>query len=351
MRTIRLLMAATLAPAALAQQPTYMEKDVHRPAAADAGKPQGWAPRLKLGSNLSFNHNSKVVGSPDGSTFQFGVLLETTANWRRGQHEWQNSLSINEAQSKTPLLDDFIKSLDTVELKSVYLYHLARHPWFGPFGRFRLQSSLLQGDLLTATDVDYNRHFRDGSSDLTGDNLVPRLRAQEKFKLTDPFEPLLLRESVGAFAVASDTEKLKMNFKVGPGAQETIVGDGFVVTGTTPFAQRTDLGAVGDRMELKQLEDVNEIGVEFDAEASGKATKDVSWSLTVDLLQPFYTSIDTGSLEGVDLMQVDVAGRLSVKLNKWASLDYVLLVKRIPLVVDEVQVTNGLLLAANFEVM
>ena len=75
----------------------------------------------------------------------------------------------------------------------------------------------------------------------------------------------------------------------------------------------------------------------------------VSWALLVNVLQPFYSSIDTGPKSGADLLQLDVQGKLSVKLNAWASLDYVLIVKRVPLVPDEVQVSNGLLFAAAFE--
>jgi hypothetical protein len=320
--------ALAVAASALAQT-AYMEKDVPAPATADTSKPQGWTPKLKVGSTVSYGHSRKVVGSPDGSTFQLGALIEAAAEWRRGQHGWVNTLAINEAQSKTPLLDDFVKTIDTIEFKSLYLYHLASRPWLGPFARFRLQSSLLPSDFINV-----------GAAPVTTSTGVT-LDPQESTQLTGSFEPLLLRESVGAFAIASDTEKLKLSFKLGPGAQETIVRDGFVLTddGGTPA------------VELTPLADVTEIGVELETEGSGKLGEHVSWSLLINLLQPFFADPDPADKSGVDLLQIDVQGKLSIKLAAWASLDYILLVKRIPLVLDEVQITNGLLFAASFEMI
>jgi len=351
MPRIAALLAALFARTAVAQPQTYMEKDVPAPAAVDASKPQGFSPKLKVGSNVSYNHSRKVVGSPDGSTFVIGALIEGALEWRRGQHEWQNTLAINEAQSKNPLLDDFVKSLDTIELKSIYLYHLVKYPWLGPFARVRLQSSLFPGYYVNdqGKDVDVIRTLRNGTSP-DRDRTPLELGPQERFRLTDPFEPLLLRESVGAFANAVDKSDLKASFKLGPGAQQTIVANGFVLTEATavPDDPNTTSRIEEFEVRLTQLRDTSELGVEAEAEASGKIAEGVTWSLLVNALQPLYESVDSGR-DGLDRMNLDVQGKLTVKLSSWASLDYILLVRRAPTVVDEVQVTNGLLFSASFE--
>lgn len=325
----RALAATALAMTGLAQPSPYMEKEVPSPATVDATKPQGWMPKLKVGSNASYGHSHKVIGSPDGTTLQLGALIEGGADWRRGQHEWMNSLAINQSQTKNPLLDDFVKTLDTIEFKSLYLYHLRNHPWVGPFARFRLQSSLFNSYYVNTAQVNA---VQAGGAPVT-------LAPQERLKLTGPFEPLLLRESVGAFAIASDTEKLKLTFKLGPGVQETLVRNGFVLADD----------AATPEIEFAPLGDVTEFGAEFELDSSGKLSDVGSWSLLINVLQPFIADPDPGK-SGVDLLQLDVQGKLSLKLAAWASLDYILLVKRVPLVLDEIQVTNGLLFSASFEI-
>ena len=73
------------------------------------------------------------------------------------------------------------------------------------------------------------------------------------------------------------------------------------------------------------------------------------------MLYPFYSdpeaAIGGEILEGVELTNVEISGKLSVKLAAWASLDYVLSAKYLPLIIDEWQVQNGLLLNSSFNLL
>jgi hypothetical protein len=293
---------------------------------------QGWKLRLALSGNLSFTHNRKVVGNPDGLTLQVGGELETEARGRRGPHEWQNRLTAAHGQTKTPLLDEFLKTTDSFELMTMYLFHLPAVDWLGPFARARLSTALLPAFHVQPTDVTVSRTFVDGTTS------TEALPAQSQLDLTGAFEPVLLRQSAGFFALVEEGGALVIDFRAGPAVQEIIVRDGFVLAddGATP------------ELEIRQLRDSLEAGPELAGEAKGILVEQVTWSVEANFFYPFVTSIET-DLEGLDRLNANVNGRLSVKLTGWASLDYTFVATRVPLVLDAWQIQNGLLFTVGFE--
>ena len=74
------------------------------------------------------------------------------------------------------------------------------------------------------------------------------MAAQKRFRLTGPFEPLLLRESVGAFANPVDQTDLKVGFKLGAGVQQINVRDGYALADNsdTPEIEVNQLVAIKD---------------------------------------------------------------------------------------------------------
>jgi hypothetical protein len=58
-------------------------------------------------------------------------------------------------------------------------------------------------------------------------------------------------------------------------------------------------------------------------------------------------SVDT-ELEGMGLLHTDLGANASLKIQEWLSLDYVLKIRRLPLLVDDWQVQNALLLTAGY---
>ena len=298
---------------------------------AKPAEPDGWKLGLSLGSTISFNHNSRVVGVPDGINFQIGVLLDTYANLRKGDHEWLNSLKIQETFSKTPTIDLFLKSNDLLEVKTTYLYHIPGADWLGPFARISLNTAIFPGFDARAEDVGLDK-----TGDSVADETAP---AQSTITLTKAFEPVTLKEAVGMYANAIDEEAAKVSFQLGIGGHETFTQEGFVINDDpdTPV------------LELQQLEDYYQVGGELQVEAKGLLNELVSWGAGASFFQPFYSSIDR-DLSGIDLMSIETQATLSVKLMEWASLDYVLSAKREPLIIDEWQVSNGLLFTAGFNV-
>lgn len=310
--------------------------------AAEAKPADGWTLKVELGLNGALTNTSGVVGTDDGNTVQFGVALKGRADLRAGQHEWRNELALAHAQTQTPALPVFVKGTDQLDVSSMYLYHIPAVPWLGPFARARLQTSIFAGRLVVA----------DPAVQVTVDGAPTPLDTKTEdekrygvLELTDPFQPLLLRESAGVFAQPLDDKALRLTVSLGGGAQQVFADGGRAVTddAATPV------------IEVGSLNDSQQIGVEVDIAANGAVTDTLGYSLGVNVLYPFYSdpeaTVGGEPLDGVELTNVEITGKLSVKLATWASLDYVLSAKYLPLIIDEWQVQNGLLLNSSFNLL
>ena len=101
---------------------------------------------------------------------------------------------------------------------------------------------------------------------------------------------------------------------------------------------------------MTQLEKSTQAGGEAEVELGGAWGGNLSWGTKAMFFYPFYTSVAT-KLTGIDLASTDLSAKLSVKLAKWASLDYLLSAKRIPLILDKWQVQNNLLFTTGFDII
>jgi hypothetical protein len=69
-----------------------------------------------------------------------------------------------------------------------------------------------------------------------------------------------------------------------------------------------------------------------------------------DFLLPLYTSLETGKSFG-EIVTADVNFKLAFKVASWVSLEYVLGVRRLPLLSEKVQVWNGLLASFDYTIL
>jgi len=299
-------------------------------------RPDGWKVTLNFGATGAFNHSSNVVGTDNGSTFQLGGLIDLLGDLIDGLHEWDNSFTVQHAETKTPQIDRFVKSLDNLDLKSTYLYHFEALPQVGPFARFKLNTQILNSYAIRPEAVTVSRQSRNG--DITTADISP---AQE-IALTRGFEPLVLRETAGFFANPMETKRITIKTKLGMGAQEIIVRNGYVVDDNkaTPI------------LELRQLDDANELGPEAEVAMNGLLIKDLlSWKLGANAFYPIVSDAHIAGRSAGERINLDLGAGLSLNIVKWLSLDYVLTAKRVPLVLNEFQVQNGLLLTASIGIL
>ncbi len=312
----------------------------------------GWYPKLRIGGSVSMNYNRDVDGVNDGIALTFGVFLKGALDAVYKNFEWQNKLEIEHQQTKTPTIDDFIKTADKIDFQTLVLFRIPKAEWLGPFAKFRLQTSIFPGYYLTDKDVYVRYYHQDTKIDEKGNmhnengqdvpNLLKqtRLKAQNSVQLSDYFEPLILSEGVGLFINPYTSEMLTIQFKAGVAGQH-LFADGAHVS----FDDDDD----DQYYDVKEIYDTHSFGVEGELELSGVFVDYVNWNVTGGLYYPLLIS-DDHNLKDEELIHAQIEAKISVKLASWASLDYGLIVKRQPFVTTEWQITNTLLFNVGFDV-
>jgi DUF3078 family protein len=337
--TLGLALAASLLPGeARAQEAAPPPKVVEDAgSSAEAGKteatekieesvrPDGWSPGIAIGASFNLVNTRSVVGQQDGTSIMLGGAIDASLEFNSGIHEWRNALGISAGTTRTPSIDEFIKTNDGLAFETIYLIHIIEI--FGPFARFGLNTQMFPGYDIEPSAVDYVvANLDQSTTSYTGRRLA----------LTDPFDPLTLRESVGVFVQPVRMDEIQLEARAGIGAQE-IFAHGLAVQddSATPF------------VDVKELDDSWQVGGEAVVNAWGfvDPQKRISYSAGIGVLVPFAASElppgDDRSLP--ELTIVEGLLGLNVKLFDWASVSYKLTVLRQPMLVDAWQITNSLL--------
>lgn len=313
---------ASAAPAAAQDAATkqYVDVKIEEPP-----KQEGLEISLKNGATFSFVNSNNMIGQPDGLTLTFGLKFDGTAIYRHKGHEWRNVLGLNETLTRTPTINQFIKSADALAVESIYLYFF--RPWVGPFARFTLGTPLFRGFDVRDKPTDYSIAHVDGSTEAV---------TTQRLALTLPVRPLTMKETIGPFVRPVTSEKISMEARVGLGALQTLAAGQLLVKddATTP------------KVEVQELKNVFQLGAEASLEMWGSFyDKKITYKVGVGALIPFVSDkAATDTRNALQLTNIDLGGALSFKIVEWASLDYELKLIRQPQLTDVVQIRNGLLL-------
>jgi hypothetical protein len=291
----------------------------------------GWHPALRAGFTGSMLQNSNWVGQEDGMTLTLGLVANGALRLVQGDHEWHNSLLLEHAQTKTLVIDPFVKTTDNLQLQSLYVFRIPDYRWVGPFARLRFQTALFPGTAYRAEPTAVTRTDRDGNIN------TELVDPQAPIELTGALEPMIFSESAGAFLEPYTSKEISINGKLGPAAQHIITGDGYAIT------DNPDTPA----LELTQLRTSHTAGAEAEIQLTGDLWENVKWGAFANLYYPLFLSVST-DLEGMELLHTDLGANASLKIQDWLSLDYVLKVRRLPLLVDQWQMQNALLLTAGY---
>jgi len=299
----------------------------------------GWNPWFTIGGNISFGHNHNVIGKQDGQTWTLGASIDTGIDYQKGQHDWRNSLLLLESFTFAPPVNEFVKSADSLTLKSIYYYKIKSVPWLGPFVKFQLDTSIFQG--VDYRDSDSNSWYR---LDDAGNRVT--INTGKQFKLTDYGYPLTLKESIGLFARPYSNNEIEWEFRAGFGAHEVFADDQLALTGTEGD---DDLDGINE-IEVKDLQNYIQGGVVAGTSIRGKLYKDkFTYEVWADLMFPVVrTNKDMADGNAAELMNVDLGARLSFALVDWASLDYEFKAVRQPQLIDGFQLMNMLLLTFKY---
>jgi hypothetical protein len=192
---------------------------------------------------------------------------------------------------------------------------------------------MFPGNLVTAKDTELLLLHNDGTSD------PDSVRANRNYSLTNAFSPLVLKQLLGASLVPLEQPLATMTARLSLAGQE-VWASGYAVNDdkTTP------------QLELKELQNFKQFGMQLEVELGGKIQPQLLYAFRLELMMPFYTDIKT-SLSGFDLINTDLSFKLGLKLSSWASLDYVFMARRMPLVVNQWQVVNNLVLSITANIL
>src|SRR4051812_31676151 len=153
---------------------------------AEDKDPQGWSPFLALTSTVSLTSNASVVGQVDGFSTLFGIGLTGGTDYVDGRHLLRTTLSISESYARTPVVDEFIKTNDTVKLEGLYDYFVTKD--FGGYGRLSLQSSLFPADDVRGIPTSWVETVPGGTP-------IPRATGAFRQRLAGALHPFTINES------------------------------------------------------------------------------------------------------------------------------------------------------------
>jgi hypothetical protein len=316
----------------------------------------GWSPLLKVAANGAVGQTTSVPGTPDGTTVSLGYLITGHLGFLDASrhHEWINDLVWKLSYARSPVVDAWAKSVDGIDLRSNYLFHIK--PWFGPFVAVRLTTPMLSGYTVPAANTNVlklrNREeqlFDDTGVPVDADGAVldanhPRVatvKAGRRIELTGPFAPLMLRESIGAFALPVDKPLLRVDIRAGLGAWESFVRGGYAIA---------DNADTSDLFELRRMQDSVQLGPEVGIVAGGVVGSMLNYGVGFLFMYPVWHNANT-DLQGADLINLEFDAKLGIKPVSWASIDYSFSAVKNPFVVNEWQVQNNLLVSISFTVL
>jgi hypothetical protein len=295
---------------------------------AEAKDVQGWNPFLGLTSTISLVDNSSVIGQVDGFSTLFGLGLLGGADYVHDRHLVRTSIALNEGFARTPVVDRFVKTTDSVKLEGLYNYFLSKH--LGAYGRVSLATSIF-----ATTDV---RGTPTSWVDATGDTPMPLTTDGFTQRLAGAFSPFTITEAAGGFADPVRKEVFSLALRLGAAGRHTFA-DGVRVNKDA---------AMSPEVELLRLSDVHQLGVEVFAGAAGKVDKaKANYKAGLAVLLPFVNN-DKFDRSATSLTRVAFEGNLTYAMNSWLSVVYSLAIIRDPQLFpagkELVQVQNTVLL-------
>ena len=298
-----------------------------------------WDFVIKFGSQLSLSQSSGVVGVQNGGTRAIGGNIHFEANWARNRHEVRNRVDINALFIKTPNTS-WLSAADQLDIESVYQFRAK--PWFGPFVRAGFTTSMFVGRDLRPNDVDYR---------LNNEAVIPPKRLdQTQLRLTDPFKPITLVQTVGIFFNPIREEAYNLDIRTGIGGREVFTDGQFGLLDDT---------ATTDIVEVVSLQDYQQAGWELIVMLRGELfEKKLSYYAGAELLFPFVRSkrrdvFNQGAADttrNIELIDKTFRAGLAYSIASWATLIYEFRVVHQPQLIDRYQIQNSVGFEASYSV-
>jgi len=312
-------------------QPTleFVPDEVPEPVETD----DPWTLGLSIGSSVNVASSNNVIGQQNGSTVTVSFNLRGNADFAMNRHEWRSNLSLTESITRTPSLDRFVKGTDILSLDTTYYFLASTSPPIGPFARATLDTALFAGVDVRGDDNFYEIARVDGSVETRGPSRTLRL--------TDSFQPLLLKQSLGAFARPITETEIEMVIRLGFGFRETFANGALAVD---------DDEDTEDVIEVKELQSYQQAGSEAALEFRGSFEEGrIRYVAKAEMMTPFFDTLSDDETNAFEQTNYDLGFSVGFRLTTWASLDYELTARRTPRLIDDWQVTNSVLITFSYQ--
>jgi hypothetical protein len=293
----------------------------------DDGRQDGFDGRLSTKATFNVVSNSNVVGQNDGTSLLLGGNLLGGLDFIEGDHKVSNTLSYNTSWARTPVIDEFVKNNDSIQLENLYNYFLT--DWIGPYARLSFETSLFPTERVTADAQNYEITELDGGIDA---------RTTDRLRLADPANPFELFQSAGIFLEPVRKQAIQAELRVGFGARETLASGVLVVQDDPDTAP----------VEVEELDDAIQAGAEAFLGAKGEFPEQrLSYRLGATALIPFVNNDDTDR-SSVELTRLGFNGDITYNALEWLGLSYNVKVLDDPQLLNKTQVQNSLLLTFSY---
>lgn len=295
---------------------------------------QDWQFGASATVGANFLENTNVVGQPDGTTSTYSLKLDGEAKRVRDNREWRNTARISETLTRSPIIDKNVKSADKLALESIYLWFFNQPSWLGSYARATAETELFETRDYQPGAVNYAISRRNGTVNNVTDNSL---------FLSDAFEPLTTKQSLGLVARPINTQPIALEFRVGLGAAQTKADSVLLVK---------DDAATAGVIEVLELDNVSVVGIETAANAKGDLIeKRVSYDVGVETLTPFTHSpkLTNDKRTNSELTRTEAHAKLALNITEWSALTYGFTSKHDPLLVDKAEVRQEVMATVSYK--
>lgn len=325
------LLTLLFAPPVRTQTDEAVVDDPEKVRAEADEEERNWEGVLTIGGNVNITSNQDVVGQNDGLYEVLGLTVNGETTYSNRPDEFRGTLDINETYARTPSIGEFVKNTDSVDAEGIYNRYFL--PWSGGFGRLAVETTIFENYNVTGSPRAYRIVRPDGSEATRS--------AVRRFRLSDPFKPTSLNQSVGAFAHPYESTPFTFRARLGFGARETF-SSGVLVT---------DDDSETSELDVRELESVYQGGLQAFLGADGTfPSQNLTYEVGATTLLPVLNN-DRQDRSAVELTRVGVAAGLTFGAFEWLSSSYRLEVTRDPQLIDETQIQHNVLLTLKYDVI
>ena len=281
--------------------------------------PSGWSRMYSLGVGVPFASTSHVVGAANQVSIGANMTFDYYLRYDRNENYFSSIFEIEEGFVRIDPQDfetlPVQKTNDRLRYDLLYTRFIS--PRIGPYVRFGLLSNLFESNVLVTEPTLVTKHLLDGSQ------TTELVEANDDFKVSDAFAPVLLREGTGINFRLIRSRPASLDWRAGLGFRQSQYNGAFVQDSATPGV-----------LVYSEQEDFNQSGLETTIVGDVRVRR-LLLNTNLDLFADFEEFDSQPTL--------DWRNTFSFRLTGALSLDYRVDILEQPQVSDDTQISQNLL--------